>query len=249
MREVSKPGYRRAADYVAEQFGATGYRVVRQTVAIPAGSSEGVPVPATKADNVLAYPQNFDPSRPHLVAGAHLDTVAVSPGANDNGTGVATILELARLASLESTRLPVVWVALAGEERRFRPDGALFGARHYLNSLSAPERASLRGMFNVDMVGNGPIVLVCSRGTGKRGFLDHTIASARRLKVPVREQVVTRFFSDSGPFEGAGVPVSWLWAGEHPSVHTPQDVLGVIRIADLERFGRVGWEALRTFRG
>lgn len=251
VRLAASAGYDRAAAFTATRLGQLGYRVVRQRVPIPAGTSEGVPVGAGSGDNVIAYPPGYDPSAPHLVVGAHLDTVARTVGANDNGSGAAALLEMARLARLVKTRLPIVFVELIGEERRFRGgEGALFGSRFYFEHLSASERRSVRGMMNIDMVGNGPVVLVGrNSGTINRRFLDATLIAAQRLHILHREYVNSRFISDHLPFQRAGIPISWLWSGEHPTVHTPADTVAVLRPADIERIGRVGWEALRTFGG
>jgi hypothetical protein len=249
VRLAGSQGYDRAADFVAQRFASLGYVVVRQHVPVPAGVSQGVPVGAGVGDNVLAYPRGYDPRAPHLLVGAHLDTVAPTRGANDNGSGAAAILELARLARAASPRLPVVFAEWVGEERRVKgPAGALFGSRYYFAHLSAAERGSLRGMMNVDMIGNGPVVLVCHNGGAlSRPLLDATLATARRLHIMAREDVVTQFISDHLPFQQAGIPVSWLWAGDNPTGHTPRDVMTVVSRPDVERIGDVAWETLRTY--
>jgi Zn-dependent M28 family amino/carboxypeptidase len=248
-REAGSPAYRRAAGYVAGVLRELGYRVTTQPVALPAGTSQGVAVPAGTTVNVVAEPRGLDPASPHLLVGAHLDTVAVSPGANDNGSGVAVLLELARLASLSPPVMPVVWVAFGGEERRAPgPAGATFGSRALRDRLSPGESLALRGMLSIDMVGNGRLVLVCHGGITRRGLVDALLAAARRLGVPASERVVGGLFSDHGPFEAAGYTVAWLWTGDHPTLHTPRDTLDVVQPAALEAVGRVAWEALRGLR-
>jgi Zn-dependent M28 family amino/carboxypeptidase len=250
-REAASEAYARAAAYAGARFTEFGYRVVRQRVAVPAGKSEGAPVAAGTSVNVIAYPKQFDPAEPHLVVGGHLDTVVRSPGANDNGSGASQVIELARLSSLQRPRLPVVFVVFTGEERRLPgPSGALFGSRRYLASLTDAERDSLKAMLNIDMVGNGPVVLVCrSLARSARRFLDAVLRQAHRLRIPARENVVTRFFSDHVPFESAGIPVAWLWTGEHPAVHTPRDTMSVVRAEDVTRVGNVAWQTLRAYAG
>ena len=80
-RLATGPGYRRAADLVARRFAELGYDVSRQRVRVPAGDSWGTPVAAGRSANVIAEPPGFDREQPHLLVGAHLDTVAVAPGA------------------------------------------------------------------------------------------------------------------------------------------------------------------------
>jgi hypothetical protein len=248
-REAGSAGYRRAVSYGATILARLGYAVSRQAVPLPAGTSQGVAVPAGTTQNVIAVPAGYDPAAPHLVVGAHLDTVAVAPGGNDNGSGAAMVLELARLASLERTRMPIVWIEFGGEERRFKgSSGATFGSRYYLAHLARAERASLRGMLAIDMVGAGPAAFVCHGGKTPRGLLDALLATGHRLGIPTFERVLSNFFSDHAPFEAAGFTVAWLWAGENATLHTPRDVIGIVQPAELERVGRVAWETLRTIR-
>jgi len=95
--------------------------------------------------NVIASPPRFDGSQPHRIAGAHLDTVAVAPGAEDNASGVAVMLELARLAAAEPPSLPTVFVAFGGEEPRGEGDDMHhFGSQHYVKAMSPLARRSLR---------------------------------------------------------------------------------------------------------
>lgn len=248
-REAGSGSFRRAADYAVGILGSLGYGIRRQTLPLPAGRSEGVPVPAGSTQNVIAYPPGFNPAAPHVLVGGHLDTVAISPGANDNGSGSATILELARLARLERPAMQVAWVLWGGEERRLPgPEGATFGSRWYLTHMGAAERAGLRGVLAIDMVGSGSTVLVCHGGTTPRPFVESLLATARRTGTPAQERVITRFFSDHTPFENAGYPVAWLWTGDHATVHKPTDVIGVVDLASLERVGTVAWQTLRTLR-
>jgi hypothetical protein len=248
-REAGSESYRKAATYVASELSRLGYSVTRQRVPLPAGESEGVAVPAGSTENVIATPPGYNPSAPHLLVGAHLDSVAPSPGANDNASGTAALLELARLARSEPTAMPIVWVAFGGEERRFRgTSGGTFGSRFYRDNLSAGERRGLRGVLSIDMIGNGPAVFVCHGGRTPRPFVNALLDDAKRLQIKAFEQVVSRFFSDHSPFESSGFTVAWLWSGEHSTVHTPRATLAVLTLDSLDRVGRVAWETLRSIR-
>ena len=249
-REAASPNYVRAARYAASMFERFGYRVTRQRVPVPSGNSSGVPVEEGFTLNVIATPPGYDPADPHLVVGAHLDTVAPTPGANDNGSGAAVLLEVARLASIARTKMPIVWIAFGGEERR-RPGGitgATYGSRWYLDHLSADERRSLRGMLSIDMVGNGPIAYVCHESQTGDGFVDALLASAKRLRLPAQKRIVVGAFSDHAPFERAGFVVAWLWSGMHNTLHTPRDTIGIVQGSSVSRIGRIAWDTLRSLR-
>lgn len=244
-REDADARYGRAADLIAAAFSTLGYDVARQRIPVPAGNSERVPVPSGVTQNIVATPKGFDPKAPHLLVGGHLDTVAVSPGANDNASGIAVIMELARLARIVPTAMPIVWVAFGGEERR-RPgfEGTTYGSRHYLKTRGS----GLRGVLALDVVGHGATVLICSGGKTRRPILNALRDSARKQGIGARERVVTKFFSDHTPFERAGITVGWLWSGEYPQVHKSSDVPAIIQPDALRRAGLVAWEALKTLR-
>lgn len=208
-----------------------------------------MPVEAGVTQNVIATPPGYDPASPHLIVGAHLDTVVPSPGGNDNGSGAAMLLELGRLASIVRTRMPIVWIAFGGEERR-RPGvpGATFGSRYYLAHLPAVERRSIRGMLSIDMVGNGAIAYVCHESITGDAFVDALLSSANRLKLKAQKRVVVGYFSDHSTFEHAGYVVAWLWSGRHPTLHTPRDTFAVVQGSSVARIGRIAWDTLRSLR-
>ena len=92
--------------------------------------------------NVIADPPGFDDDEPHVVVVAHLDTVPVAPGAEDNASGVSVLLELARMAAAEPPDLPVRFIAFGAEEPRGSGDALHhFGSQQHVAELSRAERA------------------------------------------------------------------------------------------------------------
>jgi len=246
-REATSASYRRAADLVADSFAAHGYAVRRQIIGVPAGSSSGRDVPDGETQNVIATPPGYDPAAPHLLVGAHLDTVPAAPGANDNASGVAVMMELARLARLEPTGMPVVWVAFGAEERRVPGDGGiLYGSRAYLDALPRAEYDALRGVLILDVVGRGSEVLIVSAGTTTPPILDALKASADRLGIAARVRALTNLLSDHRPFERAGFVVGWLYTGPFGQIHTPRDTIAIVDRDALRRVGAIAWDTLRT---
>ena len=166
-RDAASPAYAQAADWVGGQLRAAGYRVREQAFDLPAGVSWGVRVPAGRPVNVIADPPGFDPAKPHVVIGAHLDTVPQSPGAEDNASGITTMIELARMVRQQPAALPVRFVAFGAEESRGGTGKYAFGSRHFVSSLEAAERRAVRGMVALDRVGvRSDTVPVCSGGRG-----------------------------------------------------------------------------------
>ena len=245
-REATSRSFARAADWVAAGFQRWGYEVERQGVRAPAGVSwDGVPVPAGRSENVVATRPGFDPAEPHLVVGAHLDTVPQAPGAEDNASGIGVMLAVAEAVAERRTRLPVVFVAFGAEEPRGAPEDHHYGSRRYVALMSAGERAALRGMVSMDRVGVGATVPIGSAGDGdplQRALL----AAAHRLGVPAVPDPGQRS-SDHWSFVRAGLPGARLGSTPYAAYHDASDVPSVVSPAQLRRVGRIvlAWLAPR----
>src|SRR5581483_8112325 len=96
---------RAAAEYARSRFAAYGYRPETDAYEAAANSFE----------NVLARRPGAGGGAV-LVVGAHYDTVAGTPGADDNASGVAALLELARLLGEGRGRAELLFAAFAAEE-------------------------------------------------------------------------------------------------------------------------------------
>lgn len=86
-----------------------------------------------------------------LVVGAHYDTVAYCPGANDNGSGVAVLLELARLLAQSLPDRTIRLVFFANEEPPFFYTKSM-GSRHYARR-SRDRRENIVGMLSLETMG------------------------------------------------------------------------------------------------
>jgi aminopeptidase S len=245
-REATSERYRRAGELVLELLRSNGYAVRRQPFPVPDGDSWGVPVPSGQTFNVIAERPGFDPERSHVIVGAHLDTVPQAPGANDNGSGIGVMIELARLAALEPPDGQIVFVAFGAEEpRRPGDDGHHYGSRTYVRAMSAETRRALLGMISLDRVGTGTTVQVCNGRSHSRALADRILANASALTVSAER--CTNRTSDHWPFERAelaGVRLGGIRTAEY---HSPRDRLGVIDRAQIARVGLVMWETIRKF--
>jgi Zn-dependent M28 family amino/carboxypeptidase len=109
-RHVWRPdALAQAAAYVARELEDAGYRITQQGFA---ARGQGVA-------NLVAELPGREGTAGLVLVGAHYDSVRGSPGANDNGSGVAALLELARLLRNESPDRAVRFVAFANEEAPF----------------------------------------------------------------------------------------------------------------------------------
>ena len=237
-RHGTSPAFTRAADWVVGELTDLGYRVRRQPFDAPAGVSWGVPVPAGRSVNIVATLPGFDPTRPHVVVGAHLDTVPQAPGAEDNASGVGVVLAAAAAAAEHETRLPVVWVAFGAEEPRGpSDDDHHYGSRAYVASLAPAERAAVRAMVALDRVGVGERVPVGSAEESdpvQRALL----AAAQRVGVPTTPDPFQRS-SDHWSFVRDGLPGARLGSTPYAAYHSADDVPSVVDDAQLTRVGRL----------
>lgn len=237
-RHATSADFRRAASWTAERLQALGYDVRRQTFTVPAGSSWGVPVSAGRSANLVATTGTFRPDRPHLVVGAHLDTVPQSPGAEDNASGVGVLLAVAEVVAGARTRLPVALVAFGAEEPRGPTDqDHHYGSRHYVASLSAEQRRAMRGMVSLDRVGVGGVLPVCGATTGSDRLEDALLRAAARANVAATRCELNRS-SDHWSFVRAGLAGVRLGSTPYAGYHSPGDVPSVVDRAQLARAGR-----------
>ena len=229
VRLRATEGERRAARYVAARFEALGYRVHVQRFDVDAGRSR----------NVVAW---WPGAKDHaMVVGGHLDSVEGAPGANDNASGVAAILEVARLVAGRPPARLTRFVAFGSEE--YGSNGLHHvGSAVFVNRLGNEGRRRLAGMLSVDMIADGRPLYV-----GNSDIADDVVAKdllrtlgERRVDVEYR---VMCDCSDHGPFELAGIPAAFMWSGEEPDYHSPGDTVVNMKPDDLGRTGR----ALRAY--
>lgn len=229
----------RAAGYLEKQLSSWGYQVHLQPVPLPDGGESA---------NVVALPMGLDPATErYLLVGAHYDTVPASPGANDNASGVAVLLELARTLSARPARLPVVFVVFGGEEGRPGPKHlSLAGSLHYTEVMPVEERRNLAAMLNLDMIGHGDALLSTMRINMKKGMHQRLLKLAAELGVPAREHFTPQM-SDSVPFASHGIETGWLWTGVESAYHSPKDTVEKITPLSLDWAGRLALAVIRSY--
>lgn len=141
-RNVWRPAaLRAAADYIREEFEAVGYLVAAQSYRVEGQDCDNLEVVIPGA----ARPQEI------ILVGAHYDTVEGSPGADDNASGVAGVLELARLLRGARPAKTVKLVAFVNEEPPFFFWGEM-GSKVYAEA--ARRRGDdIRVMLSLEMLG------------------------------------------------------------------------------------------------
>ena len=130
-----------AAEFIEGEMRTLGFVVESQTYL-----SEGSTV-----RNLIAEQRGSNPAKPCIVLGAHYDTVPGTPGADDNASGVAGLLELARLLKSFANNRTIKFVAFTHEEPPFFYTSQM-GSRQYARTLKR-QKEKLLLMFSLEMIG------------------------------------------------------------------------------------------------
>jgi Iap family predicted aminopeptidase len=186
-------------------------------------------------------------SRKVLFAGGHLDSVPAGPGINDNGSGVAALLAIARDIAARTGRAVTHRIGLWSAEEM-----GLLGSKRYVRSLPPAQRRRIAAYLNLDMVGSPNAVVAVYASTRR-------IRTALRRRLPRAERESARAPSDQLPFLEAGIPVGGLYTGSEergpggrrrdPCYHQPCDTLENVDAALTARMARIAGEALRELAG
>ncbi|MBA3310173.1 MAG: Zn-dependent exopeptidase M28 [Nocardioidaceae bacterium] len=245
-REATTQSFDQAASWAETRLRRLGYVVQGQRFRVPAGVSWGEPVPAGPTRNVVATTPGTSLREPHVLVGAHLDTVPQAPGAEDNASGVAVLLELARLAEEQPTRVPVVFVLFSAEEPRGDGDDMHhFGSRAYVARMSPSQRVHLTAMVSLDRVGTGSVVPLCTGGVSPPRVRRQLAAAGDQVRVPTTECSDNQS-SDHWSFEKAGLAAARVGSTPYAEYHSEQDVPGVVGRPQLDQVGRLMWKWLTT---
>ena len=169
-------------------------------------------------------------SKEVVVIGAHYDHLGLGDdsslaeqhlgqihnGADDNASGVAALLVLARDFSGARPGRTLAFAAFAAEEL------GLLGSRHYVQHPPQPLEQTV-AMVNLDMIGRSDgDVLIGGVGTAEE-FRDLLHEVEVKSPLTFKYASTPRGSSDHLPFASAGVPVLFFFTGLHPDYHKPSD--------------------------
>jgi aminopeptidase Y len=167
--------------------------------------------------NVIAESRDGDPNNV-IMAGAHLDSVNAGPGIQDNGSGSAAILEVAKQMAKVKPRNKVRFAWWGAEE------SGLVGSIYYVNNLTADELSKITLYLNFDMIGSPNHVFFIYDGDDSDGVGAGPGPSGSAQIEKVFETFYTQRGipfkgtdfsgrSDYGPFIAQGIPSGGLFTG------------------------------------
>lgn len=228
-------------DSLAEAFIVSHFKKAGLTAVTPKWRQPFVASDSIATANVIGFLKGSDPLLAHeiVVVGAHFDhlgwggpnsssrcpdTLAVHPGADDNASGVATLIQIAYKMAAEKPKRSILFTCFGAEEI------GLVGSKHFvssmdsLNLLDDTTRVRYRMMINLDMVGHlaqRPIVV---EGAGTALGLDSLLKEiAQTAQVRIVTSKSGYGASDHTSFYLKKIPVSFIHTAPTEQYHTPLD--------------------------
>lgn len=184
-------------------------------------------VPNYKTQNVLGFVKGKKEPNRYIIYSAHYDHLGMMgkktmyPGANDNGSGTAMLMDLARYYAEAENQpdMSVVFMAFSGEE------AGLYGSSYYVrNPIFRLEAINL--LINLDMVGTGSEGITIVNSLAYKELYDDMVEISEQnnylSQIKIRGESCN---SDHCPFYNKGVKSIFIYTmgQEHLAYHTPDD--------------------------
>ncbi len=218
--------------------------------------------PEETADNILAVQWGTKTPEEYVICGAHYDSwnddgsdpdTIRSPGADDNATGVAGILETARILSHYTFDRTIIYANWCAEEI------GLVGSAAYAHDM-AEQLMDIVGYFNLDMTGyleEGTDIHVHLMYTTQDSLIADYVYNFSHVyfpEMPIRQNWLAWGDSDYSSFNRNGYPAVHPFEDVHassPFIHTRQDVLGlsVNNLDQSKRFTELNLGLVATLAG
>ena len=222
-------------------------RICKQNKAISVSIDQEF-IPQYRTNNVAGMVEGTEPDS-FIVYTAHYDHLGMMgnktyfPGANDNASGVAAILDLARYFMNHKPKYSLVFIALSGEE------AGLLGAKYCANNPPMP-LSNVRFLINLDMVGTGSegITAVQADVFPKAYNLLVKLNADNELIRTVKSRGES-CNSDHCPFYQKGVPSFFIYSmgPEWNHYHDPGDVSKGLPFTELEDIERLLISFVNTY--
>ena len=245
-RGLGTEGARQAADYIAEQFLAAGLQPggdeggYRQYFEV----SEGEDGKSHRVANVVGYLPggNAEFAGQSVVITAHYDHLGhgwpdahaenrgeVHPGADDNASGVAVLIELAKQFAVDgSPSRNVVFVAFTGEE------AGRLGSRYYATASQPFPSDQILGVINLDTVGRLGDKKISVFGSETSREWPHIFRGVSFVTGITSQSVAAGLAaSDQQSFIEVGIPAVQISSGANEDYHRPSDTMDRIDEAGL----------------
>ena len=216
--------------------------------------------PTTRAFNVEATIVGQVRPESVVIACAHFDSYSSNqsqaPGADDNATGTAAALEIARVLRNTPLRWTVKLLCFSGEEQWMK------GSYHWVDSTAVTQQMKIAGAFNLDMFGytafDSTLVFV-NRNTASTPLaaLAESVNAWYDLGLRVLNYLDEDCAGDNTPFWDHGYKSVFaledseygIWNGSNPHYHTPHDTVGICNMAQVRRVTQMTLACVASLAG
>lgn len=193
-----------------------------------------------------------------IVIGGHIDSAGPEIlGANDNASGSAVVLELARILSKRNNQSTLIFVLFGGEE------AGLAGSQNFLNNFEIDNWLSIDSvmlMLNIDMANGLGDIEIDPHGSKfnapkwlvKAAVEEYYKLGYKNLIYPIHAQAINNSLrksasSDHEPFIDKGIPAIDFTTDINTPIHTPQDIIENFDPRGLKRSGEIVLKLIERF--
>lgn len=240
-----------AASYLFRRFGSLGLNTVYDVYVLSGNTSYNV---------VATYPGQVHPES-IVVACGHFDSYSSqpytsAPGADDDASGVAAALEIARVLNMARFRWTVKYLAFSGEEQWMK------GSYHWVDSVAVPQGLRIAGVYNLDMIGypaydSNLIYVTPNTASRSLAVLAESVNNQYGLGLRAYNYLDEDAAGDHTPFWEKGYKAvfviedsEWgIWNGSNPHYHTTHDTIGFLKMSLVYRTTKLTLACLATLAG
>jgi len=212
-----------AAEWAVDKLQSFGYQAELLPISVGQGNSHNVVADRSGRESGV---------RKLVIVTAHLDSInlrdgihAPAPGADDNASGSAAVLEIARVLAEHSAKHDIRFILFGGEEE------GLYGSEQYVSALSESERTRINAVINMDMVATlnteSPTVML-EGSIVSRSLMDELVEEAAAHTSLTVQKSENPFGSDHVPFIKKHIPAVLTIEGTDTSntnIHSANDTL------------------------
>ncbi|MVX36077.1 M28 family metallopeptidase [Myroides sp. LoEW2-1] len=257
-RRTGEPGQKKATEFIVNFYKKRGIAPPKEMdgylQSIPSSFMKPSMMKLQDSENILAYFEGTEKPEEVLIISAHYDHMGILLdqiyyGADDNGSGTASIMEIARVfqqlkeQGIQPKR-SVLFIHLTGEEF------GLFGSKYYVQNPIFPIENTIANL-NIDMIGRrskehsgkGDYIFAVGSGKLSKDLYD-VVSSANKESINLTidykfddendpQQIYYR--SDHYSFAQKGIPAVFYYNGTHDDYHLPSDTFDKIDLPLLTK--------------